>query len=170
MTKSIINIGLACGGTGGHISPALALASSFKNHNIKPVFITDVRGSSLLKSMSHYVVLSGSPSAKGFTKVINMLKIFFGILQSTYYLYRTRVNLVIGFGGYTSVPIILAAKILNIPSIIHEQNKILGRANKNDSAEVLIDDEFIGVVFEDDEDGEICFQFNMTILSEDLED
>ena len=130
MNKSTINIGLACGGTGGHISPALALASNFKNHNIKPVFITDVRGSSLLKSMSHYVVLSGSPSSKGFTKVINMLKIFFGILQSTYYLYRTKVNLVIGFGGYTSVPIILAAKILNIPSIIHEQNKILGRANK----------------------------------------
>ena len=107
MTKSIINIGLACGGTGGHISPALALASNFENYNIKPVFITDVRGSSLLKSMSHYVVLSGSPSSKGFTKVINMLKIFFGILQSTYYLYRTKVNLVIGFGGYTSVPIIL---------------------------------------------------------------
>ena len=48
--------------------------------------------------------------------------------------------------------------------------KIEGRANKDDSAEVFIEDEFIGVVFEDDEDGETCFQFNMTILSEDLED
>ena len=48
--------------------------------------------------------------------------------------------------------------------------KIEGRANKNDSAEVFIDDEFIGVVFEDNEDGETCFQFNMTILSEDLEE
>ena len=48
--------------------------------------------------------------------------------------------------------------------------KIEGRANKNDSAEVLIDDEFIGVIFEDNEDGEMCYQFNMTILSEDLED
>ena len=47
--------------------------------------------------------------------------------------------------------------------------KIEGRANKNDSAEVFIEDEFIGVVFEDNEDGETCFQFNMTILSEDLE-
>ena len=47
--------------------------------------------------------------------------------------------------------------------------KIEGRANKNDSAEVLIDDEFIGVVFEDNEDGETCYQFNMTILSEDLD-
>ena len=48
--------------------------------------------------------------------------------------------------------------------------KIEGRANKDDSAEILIEDEFIGVVFEDNEDGETCFQFNMTILSEDLED
>ena len=48
--------------------------------------------------------------------------------------------------------------------------KIEGRANKNDSAEVFIDDEFIGVVFEDNEDGETCYQFNMTILNEDLND
>ena len=48
--------------------------------------------------------------------------------------------------------------------------KIEGRANKNDSAEVLIDDEFIGVVFEDNEDGETCYQFNMSILNEDLDD
>ena len=50
-----------------------------------------------------------------------------------------------------------------------KQIKIEGRANKNDSAEVLIDDEFIGVVFEDNEDGDTCYQFNMTILSEDLD-
>ena len=48
--------------------------------------------------------------------------------------------------------------------------RIEGRANKNDSADVLIDDEFIGVIFEDNEDGDMCFQFNMTILNEDLED
>ena len=47
--------------------------------------------------------------------------------------------------------------------------KIEGRANKNDSADILIDDEFIGVVFEDNEDGDTCYQFNMTILSEDLD-
>ena len=47
--------------------------------------------------------------------------------------------------------------------------KIEGRANKTDSAEVLIDDEFIGVIFEDNEDGDMCYQFNMTILTEDLD-
>ena len=48
--------------------------------------------------------------------------------------------------------------------------KIEGRANKDDSADVLIEDEFIGVVFEDNEDGETCYQFNMTILTEDLKE
>ena len=52
----------------------------------------------------------------------------------------------------------------------NQKIKIEGRANKDDSAEVFIEDEFIGVVFEDSEDGDTCFQFNMTILSEDLED
>ena len=47
---------------------------------------------------------------------------------------------------------------------------IEGRANKNDSAEVLLDGEFIGVVFEDNEAGDTCYQFNMTILSEDLDE
>ena len=48
--------------------------------------------------------------------------------------------------------------------------KLEGRANKDDSAEVLINDEFIGVIFEDNEDGETCYQFNMTILNEDFEE
>ena len=48
--------------------------------------------------------------------------------------------------------------------------KISARANNPDSAEVLIDEEFIGVIFEDKEDGETCYHFNMTILDFDLEE
>ena len=48
--------------------------------------------------------------------------------------------------------------------------KLEGRTNKEDSAEVTVDEEFIGVVFEDNEDGETCYQFNMTILKEDLDE
>ena len=44
------------------------------------------------------------------------------------------------------------------------------RAQKDDSVEVIMDDEFIGVLFRDDEDGELCYQFNMTILDIDLDD
>ena len=47
--------------------------------------------------------------------------------------------------------------------------KLEGRSNKNDSADVLIDEEFVGVVFEDKEDNETCYHFNMTILDFDLE-
>ncbi len=47
--------------------------------------------------------------------------------------------------------------------------KVVKRPNKDDSAEVMLGDEFIGVVFRDDEDGEISYSFNMSILSIDLE-
>ena len=48
--------------------------------------------------------------------------------------------------------------------------KVSARANKPDSAEVILDDEFIGVIFEDKEDGETCYHFNMTILEVDLDE
>ena len=48
--------------------------------------------------------------------------------------------------------------------------KIEGRANKNDSADVLIDGEFIGIISEDTEDNETCYHFNMTILDFDLDE
>ena len=48
--------------------------------------------------------------------------------------------------------------------------KVSARANKPDSAEVIVDDEFIGVIFEDKEDGETCYHFNMTILEVDLDE
>ena len=46
---------------------------------------------------------------------------------------------------------------------------VKGRENKTDSAEVLLNDEFLGVIFEDKDDGETCYHFNMTILDIDLE-
>ncbi len=46
---------------------------------------------------------------------------------------------------------------------------VQGRENKTDSAEVLLNDEFIGVIFEDKDDGETCYHFNMTILDIDIE-
>ncbi|AFX99223.1 hypothetical protein A1OE_1045 [Candidatus Endolissoclinum faulkneri L2] len=45
---------------------------------------------------------------------------------------------------------------------------IIPRTNKKDSAEVMLNDEFLGVIFRDDEDDEICYQFNMTLLDIDI--
>jgi len=130
MNNSYANICLACGGSGGHISPALAITTNFKNHKLKPIFFTDSRGSNLLDAYSYFVIASGSPSIKGLRKIASLIKLVLGIFQAIYLLYKNRIRLVIGFGGYTCVPVILAAWLLRIPSIIHEQNKILGRANK----------------------------------------
>jgi len=47
--------------------------------------------------------------------------------------------------------------------------QLMRRAQKDDSVEVMLDDEFLGVIFRDDEDGEVCYQFNMTVLDIDLE-
>ena len=129
MNNSYANICLACGGTGGHISPALAMTNHFKDYKLKPIFFTDNRGSTLLDAYCFFVIASGSPSIKGFKKFANMAKLILGIFQAIYLLSKNRIKLVIGFGGYTCVPVILAAWLLRIPSIIHEQNKILGRAN-----------------------------------------
>ena len=51
-----------------------------------------------------------------------------------------------------------------------KQIKVEGRENKIDSADVTLNGEFLGVIFEDKEDGDICYHFNMTILDIDLED
>ncbi|MAC60976.1 MAG: undecaprenyldiphospho-muramoylpentapeptide beta-N-acetylglucosaminyltransferase [SAR116 cluster bacterium] len=130
MSDSAINIGLACGGSGGHISPALTLADSLRKNKFNPHFFTDIRGVHLINPNSCSIISSGSPSVKGFKKFYNIMKLVIGIFQSIYYLNRNKICLVIGFGGYTSVPTVIAAKILKIPSVIHEQNKILGKANR----------------------------------------
>ncbi len=51
-----------------------------------------------------------------------------------------------------------------------KQLKVEGRENKTDSADVTSNGEFLGVIFEDKEDGDICYHFNMTILDIDLKD
>ena len=53
----------------------------------------------------------------------------------------------------------------NNPKVVIE-----GRENKEDSADLMLEDEFIGVVFADDEDGELCYHVQISILDEDLED
>ena len=53
-----------------------------------------------------------------------------GILKSTYLILKFRPSLIVGFGGYTSIPTILAAKIFNTKTLIHEQNALMGRTNR----------------------------------------
>ncbi len=103
MCDSVINIGLACGGSGGHISPALSLADNLRKNKFKPHFFTDIRGVNLISPNSCLIISSGSPSVKGLKKLCNIMKLMIGIFQSIYHLNRNKISLVISFGGYSSV-------------------------------------------------------------------
>ncbi|MGN1091449.1 MAG: undecaprenyldiphospho-muramoylpentapeptide beta-N-acetylglucosaminyltransferase [Alphaproteobacteria bacterium] len=128
---------LTAGGTGGHIFPAQALATWLKeNHpEYKIIFITDARGkknlSGALANIPVYYVKASGITGKGiFYKISAAFKLLFGSMQSVCLLMKLNPKMLIAFGGYASVPATMAAEFLRIPVILHEQNAILGRANR----------------------------------------
>tara|TARA_B100001059_G_scaffold77512_1_gene75228 strand:+ start:311 stop:1489 length:1179 start_codon:yes stop_codon:yes gene_type:complete len=144
MNKKIMNntiktntILIATGGTGGHIYPSLSIINQIQNHLF--IIVTDERGSDYFnnffinkeisfKIFTHKV---SSPSNKFLTnKIKSFYQFFVSTLKSMLLIISYKPDAVIGFGGYPSVTPIVVAKMFNIPSIIHEQNAVIGRANK----------------------------------------
>ena len=121
---------LAAGGTGGHVFPAEALASELTNRGYRLSLITDRRGGALGNLETHRI-RAGGIAGKNFTALLrNGPELAVGTLQSWSLLKKLQPKAVIGFGGYASVPTMLAATFGNYNSIIHEQNAVLGRANR----------------------------------------
>lgn len=125
---------LAAGGTGGHVFPALALSEELLERGHKVTLITDKRGlkyRKLFKGVKIYEVSSTSIAGKGLIgKLFSIPKILASISEAKSLLKMIRPGVVIGFGGYPSFPSIRAAKSLNIPTVIHEQNAVLGKVNR----------------------------------------
>jgi len=126
---------LTAGGTGGHIYPAETLAVELQKRGYNVMFFTDARGldnyHGLLKQLPVQTILSGSVVGKSvFTKIKSLCKVALGILQAGYYLFRNSPKAVVGFGGYASFPTAVAAILLRIPLIIHEQNSVMSRTNR----------------------------------------
>jgi UDP-N-acetylglucosamine--N-acetylmuramyl-(pentapeptide) pyrophosphoryl-undecaprenol N-acetylglucosamine transferase len=128
-----MNFALAAGGTGGHMVPAHALAAELKSRGHGVLLITDERGvrfPGLFDKVPVHILpagrLGGGPV--GWLKAAgSVLK---GRAEAKRLYAEHRPDAVVGFGGYPAFPSLLAASAMHIPTVLHEQNAVLGRVNR----------------------------------------
>ena len=124
---------LAAGGTGGHLIPAFALAVELERRGHHAALITDDRGNRL-PGRPHTLVSHILPAGRFGKNPLHWPKgieaIFEGKRMALRLFESFQPNAVIGFGGYPSLPALWAATSAGIPSVIHEQNAVLGRVNR----------------------------------------
>jgi len=124
---------LATGGTGGHVFPAEALAGELEARGVPFALLTDKRGrqwhGALAGRPVHYV-RSASPSGPFGRRISAMATLGLGLFDAWWALGRIGPSAVVGFGGYASVPTMIAARLRRLPAMVHEQNAVLGRANR----------------------------------------
>lgn len=125
---------LAAGGTGGHLIPAFALASELERRGHHVALITDARGATIPgkpAALTAHVLPAGRLEGKN---PLSWIKGGRAILEGRSMALRLfesfQPSAVVGFGGYPALPALLAATGAKIPSIIHEQNAVLGRVNR----------------------------------------
>ncbi len=134
MTQGKASVLLAAGGTGGHLFPAQALAEELNRRSIPVDLVTDMRGDRYgtgFPARAIYRVpaatLAGrSPLAMARTGVL----LARGLAAGFMLLGKVRPGVVVGFGGYPTFPPLKAARLRAIPTVLHEQNAVLGRANR----------------------------------------
>ena len=131
---------LAAGGTGGHIFPAQALAAELGRRGRTVDIVTDWRGGDFgnrFPGQTIHRVASATLSGRGaLGKILALARIALGTLQARRLIRRLNPAAVIGFGGYPSLPTMLAAISLSVPRAVHEQNAVLGRVNRLIAARV----------------------------------
>lgn len=125
---------LAAGGTGGHLFPAEALAGVLAARGHTVHLLTDTRGGQYAKAFAAghvHVVPSETLRGRSIGAVLRMvIAILSGIIAARRVLKATGAKAVVAFGGYPSVPPGLAAASRNLPLMLHEQNAVMGRANR----------------------------------------
>jgi len=123
---------LAAGGTGGHVFPAEALTRELLGRGARVALVTDSRGGRFSTDLvvPVYQVKASALGSGLFRKAISLVKMGIGVAQAALLLRKLRPAAVIGFGGYPSVPLLYAAARTGVPIILHEQNAVLGRANR----------------------------------------
>jgi UDP-N-acetylglucosamine--N-acetylmuramyl-(pentapeptide) pyrophosphoryl-undecaprenol N-acetylglucosamine transferase len=123
---------LAAGGTGGHLFPAEALAQELLNRGHRVVIITDKRGAAFQKLGDRVqidCVRAAYLKAGLVNKIKALLDIGIGVLQSAILLHQYKPDRIVGFGGFSSFPAMLAGQLMGYSTMLHEQNAVLGKAN-----------------------------------------
>lgn len=126
---------MAAGGTGGHMFPAQALAEAMLNRGWRVKLTTDARGARYTGGFPHsteIVEIDSATFARGgaVSKVLVAPRIAGGVLSAVSQMRRDLPDVVVGFGGYPSIPALGAAVLLKRPRLVHEQNGVLGRVNR----------------------------------------
>jgi UDP-N-acetylglucosamine--N-acetylmuramyl-(pentapeptide) pyrophosphoryl-undecaprenol N-acetylglucosamine transferase len=124
---------LAAGGTGGHLMPAHAVAEELMARGHHVALVTDARGAKIPglfeRAQTHVLPagrMSGGPS--GWMRGVRAIRTGRDMARRLYDVFQPAV--VVGFGGYPALPALLAAMKDDIPTIIHDQNAVLGRVNR----------------------------------------
>lgn len=123
---------ISAGGTGGHMLPAASLARDLVSRGFRVEVATDWRGHTFEKffgGLTMHVLKSGTLHQGFIRKLTGPISLVIGIGQAYRLIEKLKPAVVIGFGGYPSFPSVYVAQNKKIPTILHEQNAVLGRAN-----------------------------------------
>jgi UDP-N-acetylglucosamine--N-acetylmuramyl-(pentapeptide) pyrophosphoryl-undecaprenol N-acetylglucosamine transferase len=133
-TSSAPLVLIAAGGTGGHMFPAEALSRELIQRGHRVALVTDSRGKGFGDRLPEVEVEHISAGGVVGTGLVRRARSFaslaMGLLQARRIVARAHPELAVGFGGYASVPTIMAASQAGVPILLHEQNAVAGRANR----------------------------------------